>query len=90
MARDTAGSRPAKQRKGGAGASASKPISRTKNEGKSKISDELRQAVMDLGGDDEDLNLIAGVEDDDEGDAAPVKPTGKAVNEVGLTTISST
>lgn len=34
--------------------------------GPSKISDALRQAVKDLGGDDEDLELIQGVEDDGE------------------------
>lgn len=34
---------------------------------KSGVSDELRQAVIDLGGDDEDLKLISGVDDDAEG-----------------------
>lgn len=33
---------------------------------KHKVSDELRQAVKDLGGDDEDLDLIAGVDSEDE------------------------
>ncbi|RXK37999.1 ribosome biogenesis protein MAK21 [Tremella mesenterica] len=36
------------------------------DKGKSKISDELRQAVKDLGGDDSDLELIAGVDEDGE------------------------
>lgn len=31
------------------------------------VSDELRQAVMDLGGDEEDMKLISGVDDDAEG-----------------------
>lgn len=52
--------------------------------GRATISDELRQAVADLGGDDEDLDLIAGV-DNDEGDEPIVssKP-GQAMNEVGF------
>jgi ribosome biogenesis protein MAK21 len=36
--------------------------------GGSKISDELRKAVQELGGDDEDLQLIEGIDDDEEGD----------------------
>ena len=32
----------------------------------SKISEELRQAVKDLGGDDEDLQLLQGIDEDDE------------------------
>lgn len=43
-----------------------------KGKGKGKVtvnvSDELRQAVMDLGGNEEDLELIAGVDSDDEVD----------------------
>lgn len=40
--------------------------------GKSKqVSEELRQAVKDLGGDDDDLDLIAGIDSDEEQDAAP-------------------
>lgn len=35
--------------------------------GKSKqVSDQLRQAVKDLGGDDDDLDLIAGIDESDE------------------------
>jgi len=33
------------------------------------VSDELRQAVMDLGGDEEDLELIAGIDSDEEEDS---------------------
>lgn len=47
----------------------------------SKVSDELRQAVKDLGGDEEDLELIAGVDSDDETEDAP-KKSGKASDEV--------
>lgn len=36
---------------------------------KSDVSDSLRQAVKELGGDDDDLDLIAGVDSDDEGAA---------------------
>ena len=43
----------------------------------SKISDELRQAVKDLGGDDDDLDLIEGVDSDNEDNSAPVKQKGK-------------
>lgn len=47
---------------------------------KKGVSDALRQAVADLGGDDSDLELIAGVDDDvDEGGVGEVKST---VNEV--------
>ena len=39
--------------------------------GKSKqVSEELRQAVKDLGGDDDDLDLIAGIDSDEEQDDA--------------------
>lgn len=38
------------------------------------VSDALRQAVKDLGGDDEDLDLIAGIdESENEEEAQPVK-----------------
>jgi hypothetical protein len=38
------------------------------------VSDALRQAVKDLGGDDEDLDLIAGIDDsENEEEAQPVK-----------------
>lgn len=43
-----------------------------KGKGKSTagISDALRKAVIDLGGDEEDLELIAGVDSDDDGQEA--------------------
>lgn len=44
------------------------------------ISEELRQAVADLGGDDEDLELIAGVDNDDADEVIAVK--GAAMDEV--------
>lgn len=47
---------------------------------KAGVSDALRQAVKDLGGDDGDLELIAGVDDDEEGDFVESK-SGKS-NEV--------
>jgi hypothetical protein len=51
--------------------------------GQSKISDELRQAVKDLGGDDEDLELIAGVDEDEaDSDAGPTKAPSKGLSEV--------
>jgi hypothetical protein len=40
-----------------------------------KINDKLRQAVKDLGGDDEDLALIEGIDTDDE-HAVPAKVEG--------------
>ena len=43
----------------------------------SQISEQLRQAVKDLGGDDEDLDLIEGIDDDDEGVSAPINSKGK-------------
>jgi ribosome biogenesis protein MAK21 len=39
-------------------------------------SDALRQAIKDLGGDDSDLDLIAGIDSDDE-EAAPPPSKGK-------------
>ncbi|ORY34646.1 CBF/Mak21 family-domain-containing protein [Naematelia encephala] len=57
----------------------------TSEKGKSKISDALRQAVKDLGGDDDDLDLIAGVDsDEEEDDPASVKGKGKATDEKSL------
>ena len=48
------------------------------------ISDELRQAVLDMGGGEEDFELIDGVDDDEEAEA-PVKASKKAQNpEVSL------
>jgi hypothetical protein len=60
---------------------ASKAGSSTKG---SKISDELRQAVKDLGGDDDDLDLIDGIDSDNEESAVPVKQRGgeKSMDEV--------
>ncbi|GMK56607.1 hypothetical protein CspeluHIS016_0304470 [Cutaneotrichosporon spelunceum] len=46
------------------------------------ISDELRQAVADLGGDDEDLELIAGVDNDDADELIAAK--GLAMDEGDL------
>ena len=47
------------------------------------ISDELRQAVKDLGGDEEDLKLIAGIDEDDESEGIPsIKGKSKASDEV--------
>lgn len=46
------------------------------------ISDELRQAVADLGGDADDLELIAGVDNDD-GDEIIASTKPKAMDEVG-------
>lgn len=47
----------------------------------SKISAELRQAVKDLGGDDEDLNLIEGLDGDDDTATIPSKEKGKSSDE---------
>lgn len=47
-----------------------------------KISDELRQAVKDLGGDEEDIALIAGVDNDDEADDVPASKGGAKTDEV--------
>lgn len=51
----------------------------------SKISDELRKAVKDLGGDDSDLELIAGVDSDDESPQEASK--GNGMSEVGYSTL---
>lgn len=61
--------------------------------GKSKqVSDELRQAVKDLGGDDDDLDLIAGIDSDEEQDVASSskgnKPVDGAVDEVRTTKVA--
>ena len=46
--------------------------------GKSKqVNDELRQAVKDLGGDDDDLDLIAGIDSDEEQDTSASSSKGK-------------
>ena len=51
----------------------SKPVAA----GPSRISEELRQAVKDLGGDEEDLALIDGIDEDDEEISVPAKSKGK-------------
>lgn len=43
----------------------------------SKISDELRKAVKDLGGDEEDLELIEGIDEDDDEQSIPAVLKGK-------------
>ncbi|OCF43874.1 ribosome biogenesis protein MAK21 [Kwoniella heveanensis CBS 569] len=43
----------------------------------SKITDELRQAVKDLGGDDEDLDLIDGIDEEDEDPSSGAASKGK-------------
>jgi len=48
----------------------------------SGISDQLRQAVKDLGGDDEDLELIQGIDDDEEEEVASKKGTDLKSDEV--------
>ncbi len=48
----------------------------------SKISAELRQAVKDLGGDDEDLDLIDGVDEDEEVPQVSSKVKGNLSDEV--------
>lgn len=45
------------------------PVKAGKASGELDVSDALRQAVKDLGGDDDDLDLIAGVDSDDESPA---------------------
>lgn len=59
------------------------------NKGKAKqVSDELRQAVKDLGGDDDDLDLIAGIDgDSDEEEAMPVTK-GKKKDEATVDAVS--
>lgn len=56
-------------------AKAGKPVTKTDN------NDALRQAVQELGGDDDDLDLIAGVDSDDE--AAPANKSGN-IDEVSF------
>lgn len=48
----------------------------------SGMSDELRQAVLDLGGGEEDFDLIDGVDEEDDvaSASAPVKPAKKTEN----------
>jgi len=52
----------------------------TRKEGskKEKISEELRQAVKDLGGDEDDLKLIEGVDESDEEEESRMVKGGKA------------
>ncbi|CAK9783233.1 unnamed protein product [Cutaneotrichosporon oleaginosum] len=69
------------------GKSAPKSAPRKTSDGSAKparsgISDELRQAVADLGGDDEDLQLIAGVDIDDGDEVIAAK--GQAMDEGDL------
>lgn len=67
-----------------AATSTSAPLPSLDLKGKSKstgISDELRQAVADLGGDEEDIALIAGVDDDVDGTYTASAP-GAMGNEV--------
>lgn len=56
-----------------------KPAKSGKPPSKGGSNDALRQAVTELGGDDDDLELIAGVDSDDE--ATPANKSG-AVDEV--------
>ncbi|WVQ84509.1 hypothetical protein IAT38_006663 [Cryptococcus sp. DSM 104549] len=49
-----------------------------------KISDELLKAVKDLGGDEDDLDLIEGIDSDDEGTAAAPKGDKSASDEKKL------
>lgn len=53
--------------------STAESVAKSVDKGKAKqISEELRQAVKDLGGDDEDLDLIAGIDDsEDEQESKP-------------------
>lgn len=56
------------------------------------ISEALRQAVKDLGGDDEDLDLIAGIDDsENEEEVMPAKKGKKGsddvVDEVSISTL---
>ncbi len=48
------------------------------------ISDQLRQAVKDLGGDDSDLELIQGVDDDEDGEESVPSKTVSGSDEVSL------
>lgn len=58
-----------------------KPVRAGKPAAKNNDNDTLRQAVKELGGDDDDLDLIAGVDSDDE--AAPGNKSGN-VDEVSF------
>jgi len=58
------------------GSKGAKPALKDASAKTAAASDALRQAIKDLGGDDSDLDLIAGVDSDDENEAAP-KAKGK-------------
>ncbi len=62
------------------GGSGGKPRKSFEGKARAGISDELRQAVVDLGGDEDDLDLIAGVDNDDGDEVTAGK--GKAADEV--------
>lgn len=51
-----------------------RPVKAGKPASKTSDNEALRQAVKELGGDDDDLDLIAGVDSDDE--AAPANKSG--------------
>ena len=53
-----------------------------------KISDELRQAVKDLGGDEEDLDLIEGIDEGEDESSVPIKNKGRSSDEVHNTPIA--
>ena len=55
---------------------------RTPKSKSSQISDKIRQAIKDLGGDDDDLELINGVDDDDEEPKNDTQQKGKSSDEV--------
>ena len=57
--------------------SSAKIVSAAPVAGPSRISNDLRQAVKDLGGDEDDLALIEGVDEDDEDEVIPYKSKGK-------------
>jgi ribosome biogenesis protein MAK21 len=54
------------------------PVGKGKSKGKD-VKEQLRQAVMELGGDEEDLELIEGVDEDDESAQTPAKGKGKGL-----------
>jgi ribosome biogenesis protein MAK21 len=70
-------------------AESSSTTTKTAEESKPRhVSDALRQAVKDLGGDDEDLDLIAGIDDSENEDEFESSKKGKkaqddSVDEVG-------
>lgn len=57
-------------------ASGQVPAEANKNTSGKAPSDQLRQAVKELGGDDEDLDLIAGIDESDE-EVVPKQSKGK-------------